>query len=33
VDVFRKIKQEDFQTNDGKFYGGASDTAMMIPLI
>jgi hypothetical protein len=33
VDVFRKINVEDLQTNSGKFYGGASDTAMMISML
>lgn len=33
VDIFKKIKIEDLQGNDAKFYGGASDTAMMIPMI
>ena len=33
VDLFKKIKIEDLQENDGKFYGGASDTVMMIAML
>lgn len=33
VDLFRKIKVQDLQHNNGKFYGGASDTVMMIPML
>jgi hypothetical protein len=33
VDLFRQIKVEDLQTYDGKFYGGASDTAIMLSMI
>jgi hypothetical protein len=29
VDLFREIKVGDLQHEDGTFYGGASDTAMM----
>jgi len=33
VDIFRKIKVSDLQYSDGKFFGGASDTAMMYAMI
>jgi hypothetical protein len=28
-----QIKVEDLKDNDGNFYGGASDTAIMLPMI
>ena len=33
VDLFRSIKEEDLKDMNKKFYGGASDTAMMQPMI
>ena len=33
VDLFRQIKVEDLKHENGSFYGGASDTAMMICMI
>jgi hypothetical protein len=33
VDLFRKIKVTDLQEYSGVFYGGASDTAMMLPML
>lgn len=33
VDLFKKIKVSDLQDNAGNFYGGASDTAMMMPML
>ena len=33
MDLFRQIKVTDLQEYNGTFYGGASDTAMMIPML
>ncbi len=33
VDLFRKIKVNDIKETDGNFYGGASDLAIMYPMI
>ena len=33
ADLFREIKKEDLQHEDGRFYGGASDVAMMSCMI
>jgi glycosyltransferase involved in cell wall biosynthesis len=33
VDLFVKIKVSDLQEESGLFYGGASDTAIMIPML
>lgn len=33
VEMFKKIRTEDLQLNNGRFFGGASDTAIMIPMI
>jgi hypothetical protein len=33
VDLFRRINPTDLKHNDGKFFGGASDNAIMLPMI
>ncbi len=33
VDLFRRINPTDLKHNDGKFFGGASDNALMLPML